>query len=302
MTTQVEIPGVEPSQVEGAAGSEGTPAGTPEPGSTLEVEGSTSDTSESESGKSGDYLERIRSDAEFAVEEIRNKDRAVTAANQKAKRYETQYGRLDPVIEDLGGGDGVLQLLTRFNNLLLNPKAKKMVERFEQTGVVATVDDYSSDLDEPEETDPRDVKIQALEQRLNDVDHRQGRRDLNEHFIKLKEDFEKDWEELAPMMQEQLEKWERDPAATKLMSQITYDVLHTIALKKLYGTPEDRAKRGARDYGELLELRKQRATDMPSGVATTGNESLKGPKDMDVAQAFEQFNRETGNTRPIGLD
>ena len=52
MTTAIEIPGIEPSQVDGAAAAEGM-ADAPEAISgTPEVEGSTPDTSESGSGKS----------------------------------------------------------------------------------------------------------------------------------------------------------------------------------------------------------------------------------------------------------
>ena len=47
-----------------------------------------------------------------------------------------------------------------------NPAMKKIIDRFETSGAVPTVDDYSDSSEPVEPTDMKDLKIQELEQRL----------------------------------------------------------------------------------------------------------------------------------------
>lgn len=269
-------------------------SGTPE-------SGSESGTSESESGKPGDYLERVRSDSEFAVSEIRNKDRAVTNANNEKKRLQDKFVDLDPYIDQLGGGKGVLGHLNRLNLLVQHPAMKKIVERFEATGAVPTVEDYL-ESSATEDTNAKDLKIQQLEQRLDATDARVGQQDLTGHFGRLKEEFADDWDELQPMLDQQFANWRNDPGAQKLLGSISYDALQTIAVKKLYGTPEGRAKRAVRDARKLVEARRAKATDEPSGVATTGTEKPGGKKAWNVQTAWDEFKRREGMTGEIRLD
>jgi len=261
---------------------------------------STSGTSD-ESGKPGDYLERIRGDSEFAVSEIRNKDRAVTNANNEKKKLHDRFVELDPFIDQLGGGKGVLGHLNRLNQLVQNAGMKKIIDRFEATGAVPTVEDYL-EASETEETDPKDLKIQQLEQRINATDARIGQQDLTSYFGRLKEEFADDWDELQPQLDEQFNNWRNDPNAQKLLGSISYDALQMIAIKKLYGTPEGRAKRAVRDARKLVEARRAKATDEPSGVATTGTEKSGGPKVWNVQTAWDEFKRREGITGEIRLD
>jgi len=269
-------------------------SGTPESDSTP----GTSD----ESGKPGDYLERIRGDSEFAVSEIRNKDRAVTNANQEKKRLHDRFVELDPFMDQLGGGSGVLRHLNRLNLLVQNPAMKKMIERFESTGAIPTVDDYLESTETTDQPDTKDLKIQELEQRLNATDARIGQQDLTSYFGRLKEEFADDWDELQPQLDEQFANWRNDPSAQKLLGSISYDALQMIAVKKLYGTPEGRAKRAVRDARKLVEARRAKATDVPSGVATTGTETSGGDKVWNVQSAWDEFKRREGITGEIRPD
>lgn len=255
-----------------------------------------------ESGEPGDYLARVRGDSEFAVSEIRNKDRAVTNANNEKKKLQTRFAEIDPFMDQLGGGQGVLRHLNHLNRLMQNPAMKTIIDRFEATGAVPTVDDYSESSETTEQTDVKDLKIQELEQRLNATDARIGQQDLTSYFGRLKEEFADDWDELQPQLDEQFANWRHDPAAQKLLGSISYDALQTIAVKKLYGTPEGRAKRAVRDARKLVEARRAKATDEPSGVATTGTEKSGGPKVWNVQTAWDEFKRREGITGEIRLD
>jgi len=183
-----------------------------------------------------------------------------------------------------------------------HPAMKKIIDRFEATGVVPTVDDYLESTDTTDQPDAKDLKIQELEQRLNATDARVGQQDLTSYFGRLKEEFADDWDELQPQLDEQFANWRNDPSAQKLLGSISYDALQTIAVKKLYGTPEGRAKRAVRDARKLVEARRAKATDVPSGVVTTGTEKSGGDKVWNVQTAWDEFKRREGITGEIRLD
>ena len=294
MTSPLESPGVEPTQAEGTGGAGGMSSEAPEAAGTPE---SGEEPGTLPKAESGDYLERIRNEPEFAVDQIRTKDQVVTKANQELKRYKQSYQALDPVINNLGGGEAVLGMLTRLNNILVNPGMKRIVERFEQTGSLPTVGEGYGGYEEPEEEDPRDIKLRELEQRQQELNRKLGRQEQMGNIERLKKEFPEDWDELGPMMLEELDQWERDPSKRNLLAGLTYDGLRTVALTKLYGDPEERDRRMARAYQRKLEGRKQKATDVPSGVATTGQETVvkKGP--VTANDALREFLNKEGLSR-----
>jgi hypothetical protein len=253
---------------EGDGSAEGMPGGSPEP---------------------YDQDAVIREGGDPAVKQYKDAQRAVSRATSQLAKYKA----LDPFIDQFGGGQGIVDELTRWYTLRANPRMAKLVDQFEQTGVPPT---DAGEYEEPTEEDPRDAKIRELESTVNRLEGRVGKQDMRQHFVRLQEEFAADWEELLPKLEEQLQQWERNPQQRSILNNLTYDTLQMVALKTLYGDPEARAKRGQRDYQRLVDLKKARATEEPSRTATTGQEPRVRKQHPNALEALQEFKTEHGIT------
>ena len=265
---------------------------------TLEDEGTSTDTPPG-SRESGDYLARVRGDGEFAVDEIRNKDRAVTKANQDAQALKERWESIDPFYDQLGGGQGVLNNLSRLNTLLTNPQMKKMVEQFEKSGTVPTGDE-DWEYEDTETSKPWESDIHSMQEQLQSLTTRVTQQDLDDHFTRIRREFSGDWDELSPELEKQFQRWQHDPKAQNLLQNMTYDSMKTVALNILYGDREKRIQRGKKEYEESLRQRQSRATDAPSGIAHPPQERPSNAP-LDVVSAFKEFKEREGITEELRI-
>ena len=242
---------------------------------------------------SGDYLARVRAEPEFAVDQVREKDRTIGRIGGEAAALRKRWESLDPMYERLGGAAGILDLLTQYNNLLGNKSMAETVNAYLQSGTLpgGTRDDSGRLEDEPD-LDRFRGQIQNLESKVQDLTGRVGKHGLDRMFEKLQGEFRQDWTDLAPRLQEHLDRIGQNPAGREVLNAMDYDTLQTVALKLLYGSSEDRARRGERDYLRSLEAKRRAATDEPSRVPTSGRETPKAA--ASFGDAFRNFTQETG--------
>jgi hypothetical protein len=118
------------------------------------------------------------------------------------------------------------------------------------------------------------------------------------HLDRLKQQFPDDIDELVPALEDKLRDLRASPSGQEILNNLTYDTLYNMAVVTLYGDPQKRAQRAARDHSKLLALKKARTTDSPTVGATTGRES-PGEAKSHVFEAFEEFKRREGISEPI---
>jgi hypothetical protein len=141
-------------------------AGTPEPGAEAAMPGTPETGAEVDSGQPapdpGDYLARVRSDPEFAVEQIRAKDRALTKANQESKKWERleKYGQPAEVFEDFA---------TKYSQLTQNPQMQGVIDSFFQTGQVQVSVPQADTQGQTEDDEYMDPDVKALRDELREV-------------------------------------------------------------------------------------------------------------------------------------
>jgi hypothetical protein len=293
VSSQQEIPGTEPAGVEGAGEVSGTPEGAAESTSTLEV-GSTEGTPEA-APEPYDQDAVISAGGEQALKQYKDLQRNFSRQQAKLKSFEA----LDPIEQQLGGGTGILNVLRRFDRLLSNPAMEKAILHFEQSGSLPTEARGYEEMDE--EKDPRDEKIEFLESRLARIEGRVTERGVSAHLDRLKQEFPDDINDLIPALEEKLRDLRGSASGQEILNNLNYDTLYNMAVVSLYGDPQKRAQRAARDHSKLLALKKARTTDSPTVGATTGRES-PGEAKSHVLEAFEDFKRREGISGPILYD
>jgi hypothetical protein len=222
------------------------------------------------------------------VEQIRQKDRAVTAANQKV----AQYNQLDPFISALGGGEKVAHVLTQYDSVLGNPKMREMVNAYLQTGAVPTVaTSQEPEFDSYEEpTNPAIEKLQAeiadLRGQLNQQTGAIGKQNLVTGLQGLREKFPDDYDTIIqPYIEKQAAAWDQTPEGRQLLASLDATQLESLAYQALGPHYENV---GERVYRRKLDGLKQAATDAPASTATTGREPPASEGLKSVRDAFVQ--------------
>lgn len=246
----------------------------------------------------GDYLARIRAEPDFAVEQIREKDRKVTEISQRQKELQKKLGSLSGVIDQLGGGDGVYQQLARLDRFLGNPALRKTLEHYERTGTLPASgqDGYGMD---PEPEDPQmkaiselQHKITQLESQISQTRGSVGKQSVTAALGRLRDEFPDYFDSIIrPHMDTQFEEWERNPAGREILSTLGYDQLRKLAFVAI-GEAGKLEELGEKVHLRKLENLKRSATGAPGTTLTTGRESRPASKHSSAREALEEFERQ----------
>lgn len=276
------IPGASPSPAAGhteptgaAAPQGGDPAGT---------------TSGSDAGSpSHDYLGRIRSGGEFAASEVTKAQSRATKAEQRVQKL----GALADWAEQVGP-ETLQKAVERYATLRQEPKWGKLIERFEATGTVPDPGGYDgySTPEYAEPDDPRDIKIRQLEERVVAQETTGGTQALMGHVEKFFSEFPLP-REVSERAREKaistVRQWSQlGPVGTKSIQNLQtangYDTVKGLLLSQLSRAEILEAGRIAhlRDRGQVDRY----ATDVPSGLSTTGREFPPELKNVEQALRY----------------
>lgn len=240
----------------------------------------------------GDYLSKVRGDPEFAEKEIRKHQRKVSELSAAQKRL----GRLQSAIDQLGSGEVVYQQLERFNNLLGNQAMSRLIQRYESTGTLPTggEDPYGSSV---EDEDPQSramnelrAEVRQLRAEIDTTRGAVGKTRISQDLDKLRTRYPNHFDDfIKPYLDEKFGEWEQTPAGRRVLAELDYDGLRTLAARAL----DDRLE----EVGELAHLRKQEnlkksATPAPSGTATTGRERAPSAGFKHVREALAAMDAE----------
>lgn len=135
---------------------------------------------------SANYHERIRSEADFAVEEVQKKDRYINELHQKANKL----NGLEQYVDAVGGVDNFVKLASLGNSIETNPSLKQTLQDI-QNGT------YQAPAQEPEEEifDPEvklvDSKVSELEAANRSLTERLNRSEAVTLRSSLTENIEK---------------------------------------------------------------------------------------------------------------
>lgn len=111
------------TEAEGAAAAEGTPVEGAQAGGGMPGSGT---------HDPGDYMARISNEPEFAVDQIKDKDRKISSLNERLKGLEG----VDELVEAAGSVDNLRGYVTTGFGVLQRPELNKVVEEALRTGVV----------------------------------------------------------------------------------------------------------------------------------------------------------------------
>lgn len=244
-----------------------------------------------ESGKGGESgatnpIERIRKDPDFAEKQYKHIHSAYSQARE-------QINAAEPVLEaarTLGNGDlksGIQAIQTHLQNygsVRQNPALKRMVDTYLQTGKLQASSDDGDD-EEPEEEDPTQAKIQALERRIDELTKGNAKTTIQRDIEKTVEEFPEEWRgRVMQAIDQNIRTWERQAEsedatarqqALNLLGSVNRKHLRTIAVNDLLDSDDIRqselVKLARSLQSENLDHKRTLDTGDP-GVRSTGRE------------------------------
>lgn len=274
-----------------------------------------------------DYISRIKSDPEFAADQVRKRDSQLNEANQKLKKL----GALEEYVNAAGGVEGLLRYVQTGNTVLSNPQIAEIVKEFQTTGTIRQAEQPVED--DPESADPyitddpvyralqkeiaelkaNEAKMQSeLQQRFAQTDARTYQSGIESNIGKVIERFGK-----TPELREQIEqainaKVQAGQAEAQMGDQRAVDMLKTLAGDNGVKTFQMMIADVLLDEGNLRlitqsteseraqQLSKQ-STGEPSHVATAGGgapvEIAQGPN--FVREALARRTRDANKSSAI---
>ena len=260
----------------------------------------------------GDYLARVRSDANFAAEQVRQHQ---SRADQLQAEGEKTAKELQAAQEWLGGlaqyrgsatGDQIAQRMQLLDQALNDPQMKQVLNQFWTSGQAPGTQPPSSgsDSDDDEYLTDEQREIRELRQKLDDlsgqlgqVGSTQGAAALEKHLSHFFEtwpvgpDAQK---RVRAELAKQIAGFARNPNGKEALRTLTgeggFNFVRGMAWTQLQdGELEEALKnRELRKKGRLGAL----ATDGPSGEPSTGRETPDFQGDLGAAIRWAQDNPE----------
>jgi hypothetical protein len=267
----------------------------------------------------GDYLTRVRTDPEFAAEEVRKKDRKVSELTEELRRREERYAVIEPYLDNVGGGERFVELAGKGSVVELNPALQSVYDTFQKTGQLPAVDPQGADPDDGDDFLDPDTKAlkdalrrseertAALEQRLAGAETRGFQSDIDRKLEEFASLWPKDCqagalEVVKQGVKDAMAKAQRgDPNGTYTLQQLSGENgVHTMELltqpylrKNLKAIAEAEESAAA---GGLAE----HATAPRSTASTTG-EAAGPPKGEEKLPVGAQWLRSIArNTEKLG--
>ena len=265
---------------------------TPDSGTSASDTGSGSVDSASGSGDHGsrNYIDRVRSDPDFADREVRSHQGRADKAEARLNAMEW-IGTLEQGRGQLSG-DEIMHHLGQYNNLLQDPGMKAAIERFRSNGSSQDTPTTSTDADEEYLSDEQ-RELKQVRSELVELRTRQGQTELLDGQQALKTHMEEIIEEyhLSPEVAKvgseataaQIVQWYsqgktgqtainslKGPSGRRVVEGI---LIPAIGSKGLLDAQQNRDRRTSDRLGAL-------GTDVPSGHASTGREEapkFEGP-------------------------
>lgn len=237
-----------------------------------------------------DFLERVRREPEFAIEQVRRWQSEADSREAKLRETEKWLGKLGD-LKDNFTGDDIRAYLEQYDRVLGHPKLKTAIEKYLQTGQIPS-NASSPDGSEGDEDDlylsDEQKEIRALKQELQDlkgqvgqVDHSATVTRLTGHFEKVANDLHLSGEPFGKVKDAVLrvvEAWAKKgdigrqalralqgPNGEKEVRRLMVQQIDELGLSDDLALARLRAKKGA-----LAGL----TTDGPGGVASRGDEPM----------------------------
>lgn len=250
------------------------------------------------------YLERVKTDPDFATEQVRSHQSRADTLGAEKKKLEERVGNLNDYL-DRYSGDQLAQNLKLLESLAKDPSGFAAIQEFQASGTFTVpgakeVDVTTSETDEYKT--PEEIEIEALkanqhrlESELGQMRGHNSRNALLDHLEKFYGEYDvapDARKQLAKDMGDLVEAWKSQGDAGKaalenLMNPSSYEsTFRGVALGRL-------------DPGEVAEaaqrakLRKEKglsalSTDSPSGRASSGAEAPPEFKSAVEAFAYAQ--------------
>ena len=230
----------------------------------IQNEPEVTDDTTTDSGGGVNYHDRIRSEAEFAVEEVQKKDRYIGELHEKQAKYKG----LDQYIDALGSSDALVEMAALGHRIETNPELKQALQdamngTSKPTTLVAEEEEeiYDPEIKSMRDTvrrelNARDEVIRDLQARLDKTEAVTLKGSLEENMEKALSTFSDDSESLAEATQEiqkavdQLERQAKSgdrsaaqqleslggPMGDRTLKMMTVDIRDNYFTKKLSGS------------------------------------------------------------------
>lgn len=246
-----------------------------------------------------DYDARIRSDPEFAVDQVKKMKSENTKLFQKQKSYEA----ITAVADQLGGAEPARQFIYEYDSILKHPDVKRVVDHYRANGVLPTTSEKrpesNTEFDEmypdpqAQELTALRTKVNQLEQQVSQTRGAVGKQQIGAMLSHLKTEYPDGFDEyLLPALSEQFSNWDKTSQGRDLLATLNYDHLKTIAGRAFM---DNRDAIYERIHERKLDELKRGATGAPAGNLSTGREmrphaSNKSVSALEALREFEAAN------------
>ena len=233
-----------------------------------------------------DYLGRIKSDGEFAVQQIRDKDRAISKSQESLKKVEA----ILPYVDQLGGGQRIYQLLEEYARIKSNPAMATQVDSFLTTGRAPTSSEDDSLYEEPENEAVTELKqeLAALKQQVSQATHTAGRQHVTSMLEEHKQRFGSAWEKIFPRVHEKVEELSQSDQGRQLLANMNEESLNALIGQAAMPIMHEIAPLLV---GQEQERVQSMSTGPSAGIATTGREAPAEQRHKTVMDAFKDMER-----------
>lgn len=238
------------------------------------------------------YEARLRSDPEFAVEQVKK----FRSENTKLFQKNRSMSPLEKIVEQAGGAEKAAGWIHEYDAVLKDPRVAKSVEHYRRTGTLP-IDQSSAETfnDDGGYVSPEQKRIDELEAKLNAVANQVsntqfavGKQALTSMLGQIKSEMPDGFDDyIAPYLQAKFEEFERNPEGRVLLSNLNIEQLRAIAGRAVYDNLKPIAEKTQR---RQLEALGRRSTGEPSGNLTTGRESAaKTDGRVSSSQVLKEF-------------
>ena len=226
----------------------------------------------------GDFESRLREGGDFAVEQTKNFQRKFGQATSRVKELEGQVASLEPllpVVQQLGGAQGVIQNLERLGRMYGDPQFRQVIEQFERTGTFKGTNDEDEQYVDPIEAELR-KEIQSLRSEVTDLRGSTLRNDgalaqqrFRGHFAKVLKEYPftpEERERIDKGVEVTLASWTRTPEGIRTIESLDEKTARNLIVNQL--SPDEQEALYLRRARARHEEKRRFATDARPSTAT----------------------------------
>ncbi len=251
-------------------------------------------TSSEEAPEAAGYDEQLRAGGDFAVEQTKNWQRKFNHAKEERETIKRQLDGVEtllPIVQQLGGAQGVIQSLLRLDKMVGDPKMSDLIRQFETTGTLSESTAEPDEYVDPVEAELR-KQLTASNERITRLEGGHLRQQstlaqqkLQGNFQKALKEFPFNAEELSEInskVEAHIRDWSTTEQGVNALENLNEETVRTLIrgtlsadkwidiVRRMDKTRQEGKRRLATDGGPAPT-----ATDRATGAASNAIEACR---------------------------